>query len=786
MWATNTPVGTFIIDFYDEDAISSSSGSNLTSSNYATFVQVPEGITATSVVTAASVTGTVQYGKNGGLTMGTNSNTSPDNHKVTFTIASDYKVKKCTVYAVKYDNASRILLNGSAAPTGSMADKSTHLEDIDNPLIWTSSTGLTSLEFSRDNGNGGNCKRGTIYRIVCEYDAITDFALTYAASPAAAGTISVKNGDANVASGGDVTNGTTLNIVATNNDGYEFAGWTATAGTIGNADNATTTFTMPSKAATLTANFKKLCAVTFTATSAEGNISVKNGEEIVNSGDELVEGTILTIKAEAGANKEFASWSITGAIPADENAEETTLTVGTSTITIAATFNDVITHEIKWSVNGSIVLTENVKEGNALTFAAPASGIPAGYVYKGWVVAANKIDTPTDTDPSANYVTDATSTVDITYYCVMAVEDGVSGTATLTANWASSSTTYGNHSYTDNMGFTWTGNTQQPKENNISRIGIRNTSNSHLASPKFPANITSIKMYTYNGSSSADKIMNINSSADNNNADLGTIDAPKGVKCTIEQTATLKKDFDQFVLIPEDGSIGFSSITVTYGSTSISNYCTTVPTATVTIAAACNDGKGVYYGTYSNASAFVVPDDMTVSAVSVDGDGKLVVTPFDEGDIVKAGTGVMVSSTTSGAHTITLATGGTDIDGNMLKGSGDAAILASAMSIAAPSCLYYRLTMHGYVENVNPGVIGFYWGAADGASFAIAANKAYLAVPEAQAAKMSGFAFDDTTTGINGVEEIAPVTKTRKVVKNGRLVIETANGEFTIDGARMK
>ena len=194
VWATKTPVGTFIIDFYDEDAISSSSGSNLTSSNYATFVQVPEGITATSVVTAASVTGTVQYGKNGGLTMGTNSNTSPDNHKVTFTIASDYKVKKCTVYAVKYDNASRILLNGSAAPTGSMADKSTHLEDIDNPLIWTSSTGLTSLEFSRDNGNGGNCKRGTIYRIVCEYDAITDFALTYAASPAAAGTISVKNG----------------------------------------------------------------------------------------------------------------------------------------------------------------------------------------------------------------------------------------------------------------------------------------------------------------------------------------------------------------------------------------------------------------------------------------------------------------------------------------------------------------------------------------------------------------------------------------------------------------
>ena len=243
-----------------------------------------------------------------------------------------------------------------------------------------------------------------------------------------------------------------------------------------------------------------------------------------------------------------------------------------------------------------------------------------------------------------------------------------------------------------------------------------------------------------------------------------------------------------FRLSSSDGVNKLTLYRYTEEGITYTNFCTTVPTATVTIAAACNDGKGVYYGTYSNGSAFVVPaaDDMTVSAVSVDGDGKLVVTPFDEGDIVKAGTGVMVSSTTSGAHTITLAAGGADIDGNMLKGSGDAAISASDMSTAAPSCKYYRLTMHGYVENVNPGVIGFYWGAADGASFAIAANKAYLAVPAAQAAKMSGFAFDDTTTGINGVEEIAPVTKTRKVVKNGRLVIETANGEFTIDGARMK
>ena len=781
-WAQSTPDGTFIFDFYNEETLGVSSGTNLTSSNYADFIQVPTGATAKGVVTAVSTTGTVQYDKNGGLTIGTSSNTAPSAQKVIFTIAENYKVKKCTVYAAKYDN-TRLLLNGSAAASGSIANKETKLEDITSPYVWTSTDGMTSLEFSRDNGNGGNCKRVTIYRIICEYDYKTDFELTYAANPVEGGSISVKNSGADVASGSDVTKLTTLNIVATPNAGYVFDSWTATEGTIDDATSATTTFTMPSEDATLTANFKKLSAVTFTASSAAGIISVKNGEEIVNSGDELVEGTTLTIKAEAGANKEFASWSITGATPADANAEETTLTVGTSDITIVATFNDVITHEIKWSVNGDIVLTENVKEGNALTFAAPASGIPEGYVYKGWVVEDNKIDTPTDTDPSANYVTAATSATDITYYCVMAEEDGVSGTATLTANWTSSSTTYGDHSYIDDMGFTWTGNTQEPKENSVSRIGLRSTSGSHLASPKFPANVTSIKMYTYNGSSTADRVMNINSSADKNNADLGTIDAPKGVKCTVEKTAVLKEDFDQFVLIPEDGSVGFSTITVTYGSATTKNYCTTVPTASFAIDPACKEGEK-FYATYSNTSAFIVPGDITVSSVAVDGEGNLVITDLTKGEVVPANYGVLVSAETAGDKTIVLSSkAGTSHADQMLYASSES-LTAAQMATAAPNCEYYRLTMH------NGTIIGFWWGAEDGASFAIAANKAYLAVPKGATAK-AGFAFNENVAnGINTLDNLtnsqldnnAPmynlagqrVTKSYKgvVIQNGKKYIQ--------------
>ena len=179
-----------------------------------------------------------------------------------------------------------------------------------------------------------------------------------------------------------------------------------------------------------------------------------------------------------------------------------------------------------------------------------------------------------------------------------------------------------------------------------------------------------------------------------------------------------------------------------------------VPTATVTIAEACTDGEGKYYGTYSNASAFVVPADLTVSAVGVS-DGKLVVTNYDEGDVVKANTGVMVSATSAGNKTITLSTEtGTEKDGNLLKASGNDGIEdAEAMETAAPGCKYYRLTMHNTTD------LGFYYGAENGAAFALAANKAYLAVPESLAKE--GFSF------ITGEEETDGIKAVTTAVENG-------------------
>jgi len=171
--------------------------------------------------------------------------------------------------------------------------------------------------------------------------------------------------------------------------------------------------------------------------------------------------------------------------------------------------------------------------------------------------------------------------------------------------------------------------------------------------------------------------------------------------------------------------------------------------ATLSINAACNDRAATptYYGTYSAPFAFVVPADLTVSAVGISED-KLVVTDYTTGAVVKANTGVMISSASAGNKTVTISSEtGTEKAGNLLKASGGAGIEAGAMEAASASgTKFYRLTMHKGTD------LGFYYGAENGAAFDLAANKAYLAVPAGSAKE--GFSFitdEEETDGIKAV-----------------------------------
>ncbi len=231
-----------------------------------------------------------------------------------------------------------------------------------------------------------------------------------------------------------------------------------------------------------------------------------------------------------------------------------------------------------------------------------------------------------------------------------------------------------------------------------------------------------------------------------------------------------------------------TSITIVFKATSSSNVrlddivlkgkVATPSTATITLNAACTDGDMVY-GTYSNSSAFVVSDEIVVSEISIV-DGKLFVESYETGAVVPANTGVMVSALAGGDYTVNLSSEtGTSVLGedNMLRPTGEG-ISAEQMAAKDANCQYYRLTMQ------NGETIGFWWGAEDGAAFVVGANKAYLAVPETEGARMS-FWMGNESSGI--ADAVLAAKGSDRVVYDlqGRRVKNVAKGLYIVDGKKV-
>ncbi|MBQ8701400.1 MAG: hypothetical protein IJ549_01385 [Prevotella sp.] len=370
--------------------------------------------TTTTVMPASTNTdfGTIQFAQ------GTHTNTKP-----TYYTSGN---------AVRYYTGNTITLDAGSNTITQVVIHTTSGSIASSALSPTA----TSFSYSNNNAtwNGSANKvvftpaaNGRLDKITVTYTTATKHTLSMAVYPVGVGTVTPSE-DTKIAENGTQT----ITATATNND-YRFKYWTKNveSGSFTNSTSSSTTFTMGTEDATVTANFELIPTRTIAVTAPSGGtITVKNGDDVLESGSYVKEGTILTIIASAGTNKEFASWSVTGATPASTTDEETTFTVGENNVTIAAAFSDVITHAISWSVNGTIIKTDNVKEGNDITFAAPASGIPEGYVYKGWVTEANKVETPQASETGITYTTVATSTADITYYCVMAKESGTPASLT--------------------------------------------------------------------------------------------------------------------------------------------------------------------------------------------------------------------------------------------------------------------------------------------------------------------------------------------------------------------
>ena len=207
-------------------------------------------------------------------------------------------------------------------------------------------------------------------------------------------------------------------------------------------------------------------------------------------------------------------------------------------------------------------------------------------------------------------------------------------------------------------------------------------------------------------------------------------------------------------------------------------------TMAVAIAAACTDGTKCY-STFSSSKPFIVSEDLTVSEIGIE-DGTMNVVNYATGETVPANTGVMVSATDGGNYVVNISKeAGTSKLGtnNALRPSGPNGITAEAMNNEPVECKFYRLTMHGKTDT-NPGKIGFWWGAENGAAFAVAANKAYLAVPASVAGARSGFAFGDDATGISQIEN-GKLKIENYYDLQGRKVSKPGKGLYIVNGKKV-
>lgn len=162
--------------------------------------------------------------------------------------------------------------------------------------------------------------------------------------------------------------------------------------------------------------------------------------------------------------------------------------------------------------------------------------------------------------------------------------------------------------------------------------------------------------------------------------------------------------------------------------------------------------KSEYLTLYSN-KALVVPEGMKAAVVVAKGDDIRNDYRYASGATIPAQTGVLLKGENGylGYLSEGTSTESAPAD-NLLHGT-----LADEMTHVEGAAKYYKLSY----DNATKSVIGFYWGATDGAAFVNKAGKAFLAIPASVAAQqMQGFSLADMewTSDITGIENSAAST----------------------------
>ena len=137
--------------------------------------------------------------------------------------------------------------------------------------------------------------------------------------------------------------------------------------------------------------------VTYTQPATGGSFYVcyaSNSSSEIKSGDEVLEGEVVTIQATAASGYKFSSWTVTGATVGSATAASTSFTMGAEDVTIAASFVE------EGATDWSVVETSNVlmkKENGTNAYEHTVNLRPAIKIGTGSLGGSYKISLPAGT-----------------------------------------------------------------------------------------------------------------------------------------------------------------------------------------------------------------------------------------------------------------------------------------------------------------------------------------------------------------------------------------------------
>ena len=485
--------------------------------------------------------------------------------------------------------------------------------------------------------------------------------------------------------------------------------------------------------------------VTYTASPSNGTLVVKRGETTVSSGTQVSDGTILTIEATPSNAHDYAlsKWEYKEGEGSWTDGVGTSYTINGKNVEFRATFVARIYHNITYSVNDATTVVE-VEQGDNVSFAAPASGIPTGYAFKGWRTSTLA---STDTDPN-DYVTSAKSTTDITYYAVMAVEHSGTGTWTLdyeednqSGKSVKDDITLGYGSpvdYTAADGSKWT-----IKASKQTGMQINKSKNASIKVPSCSGKITSIALTLNSGATNKVGF----SASDYTGGDIGDVDylavaSSAGTSQTLDLVA--ENALTGYV-VPNGGNAQITKIVVTYYKPTYSGYCSTTFTVPVSVGTAG-------YKTYV-CNTPINFTDASIEAYIVTGTSgdKVTLTQVNK---VPANEAVLLFKDGGATENIPMfdGTGADDVSENLLAVS-DGTKKGNGTSI--------------YALAKKNSVVGFYI-VGDGVK--IPAGKAYLDLGGSPAPSLLRIA--DEEENATSIESIEQTENAIKFFKNGILYIK--------------